>query len=383
MFQLLDRVSSLFDKDAPQLSGVNLAVRSEYPDITFFGGVEEETDAIIPGEVTLEVDEDEVFITSLDVKLNLHISYKRPFKPHCHRCRHRTSQLQNCQLLNKPARFARGKLLFPFVVSLDGRNPTSTENSLIAVKYEITAEAKIAHKRSATLETIVAESPIIVKRALAFPEMPQHSVRKVDSGRTSAQYHSIIRPMEANRFTFEFDGLGDIDETGVSRKWELRKVTWLLVEETNLRAPACDKHRPRTAAEGDWNAELRTRETQILSDGVLQNDWTPGRTNSNVKMEFEYATDSQVSKSGELWQSSNGRLPGGAKISHCLVLWLHLSLGDERQSKAGQKSTGINDKFRRLSYDIEITDCADKDARYGVEAPPLYGTVSHGPPVYI
>ncbi|KAF4990247.1 hypothetical protein FDECE_14454 [Fusarium decemcellulare] len=383
MFQLLERVSLLFDKDTPQPSGVNIAVRSEYPEITFFGSVEEETDAIISGEVALEVDQDEVFITSLDVKLNLHISYKRPFKLHCRRCRHSTSQLQNCQLLKKPASFARGKHSLPFVVSLDGCNPASTENSLIAVKYEVNAEAKVAQHKSGTLETIVAESPIIVKRALSFSEMPQHSVRTVDSGRTSAQYHSIIHPMETNKFTFEFDGLSDVGETGIPRKWELRKITWLLVEETNLRAPACDKHRPSTAAEGDWNAELRTRETQILSDGVLQNDWTAGRTNSNVKMEFEYATDSQVSKSGDLWQPSNGRLPGGAKISHCLILWLHLSLEDERQSKAGPKSAGINDKFRRLSYDIEITDCADKDARYGVEAPPLYGTVSHGPPVYI
>ncbi|KAF4455108.1 arrestin (or S-antigen) domain [Fusarium albosuccineum] len=382
MFQLLERVSSLFDKDASQLSGVNLVVRSEYPDITFFGGVEEEIDEIISGEVTLEVDEDEVFITSLDVKLNLHISYKRPFKPHCHRCRYRTSQLQSCQLLNKQASFARGKHLFPFVVSLNGRNPTSTENSLIAVKYEITAEAKIAHEKSGTLGTMVADSPIIVKRALSLPETPQHPIRTVDSGRTSAQYHSIIHPVETNRFTFEFDGLGDTGETGASRTWELRKVTWLLMEETNLRAPACDKHRPSTAAEGDWNAEMRTRDTQILSDGVLQNDWTPGRTNSNVKMEFEYTTDSQVSKSGELWHASNSRWPGGARISHYLVLWLYLSLGDERESKAGQKSTGINDRFRRLSYDIEISDHVDKDAHFGGEAPPLYGTVCHGPPVY-
>jgi hypothetical protein len=101
------------NKDASHGNGhggiASLQWQLESPPIVFYGDVENSTGALVSGQLFLDVKEDGLEFESFNATLNIHVTQKKPFTPHCFECCNQFTELQKWTFLQQPLSMAKGE----------------------------------------------------------------------------------------------------------------------------------------------------------------------------------------------------------------------------------------------------------------------------------
>jgi hypothetical protein len=98
------------NKSIPQYHPVELRTEIESPPLVFYGSSESSTGALLSGQLKLNINEDALPIESLNLKLVLEVTRKKPFHAHCPDCINQNTELTKWTFLAGPATLKRGKL---------------------------------------------------------------------------------------------------------------------------------------------------------------------------------------------------------------------------------------------------------------------------------
>lgn len=177
---------------------------------------------------------------------------------------------------------------------LRGHLPATMDGQLVSVAYELTAEAtpKVGGGSPVKLERILD-----VKRSLASPEIPHHSVRVFPPTNIKASVHfpQVIHPIGQNTMSLRIDGVTRLNP-GVNTLefWRLKKLTWRLEETSKAIAPACERHMPaeaREATEDDVKRGVQRSDTRVIGEKTLLSGWKSnfgGPDDSTIELELDY-----------------------------------------------------------------------------------------------
>ncbi|KAJ6441544.1 4-coumarate--CoA ligase 3 [Purpureocillium lavendulum] len=389
----------------------------ESPPVVYYGSAEQSSGAIFSGQLFLDVARDEgVDVEAFNATLTIRTVHKRPFQGHCHDCQHRETRLETWDLLAQPATLARGRHPFPFSALLGGHLPASIDTPVLSITYEFRAEAVVVPKLGAAPRTLRFDRTIPVKRSLAEPLYPHHSVRVFPPTniKAGAHYNTVIHPTASNKLTLKLDGLmTHNDRVKTVDLWKLKKVTWRLEETIKTVAPACDKHAPSAPVvtlpnpraadahpEDDEaaNADITTRgvvrsETRVIGEKQLHEGWKSDYSGADgtVDMEFDYCVN-QYADAGkhhqrgaprELKYACDLRNPAdGTEVTHSLQIELIVSKEYAPEGKphlAAQTGTG---RILRMHFAVTMTEFPGLGVSWDNEAPPVYQDVPPSPPSY-
>ncbi|GJN68049.1 hypothetical protein PLIIFM63780_001774 [Purpureocillium lilacinum] len=387
----------------------------ESPPVVYYGSPDESSGAIFSGQLFLDVARDEgVDVESLTASLVIHTVHKRPFQGHCHDCQHRETRLETWDnLLAQPVTLARGRHPFPYSTLLGGHLPASIDTPVLSISYEFRAEAVVVSSKGAP-RTLRFERTIPVKRSLAEPLYPHHSVRVFPPTniKAGAHYNTVIHPTASNKLTLKLDGLmTHNDRVKTVDLWKLKKVTWRLEETIKTVAPACDKHSPSAPVvtlpnptnlnahpEDDEHPDLTTRgvvrsETRVIGEKQLHEGWKSdySGTDGTVDMEFDYCVN-QYADAGKHHQRGAPRelkyacdlrnAADGTEVTHSLQIELIVSKEYAPEGKphlAAQTGTG---RILRMHFAVTMTEFPGMGVSWDNEAPPVYQDVPPSPPSY-
>lgn len=270
---------------------------------------------------------------------------------------------------------------FPFSVLLEGHLPASTDNPIITVKYEFTAEVKPRHGPSLKLA-----KTINVKRALPVPELPHHSVRIFPPTNIAASVHypQVIHPIGSNKLQLRLEGIVKTNaDVNTVEYWKLKRLSWKLEEHLNTVAPACPKHSPSaknteaTEESAVKNKGIRRTESRTIGSADLSSGWKSDYTpNGSVEMEVEYQCNSH-SKSVCDMKSHDG-----TEVTHQLVVEMVVV---QEYAPINQPKhvtpTGVA-RILRMHFGTTLTERAGLGVSWDNEAPPIYKDVPASPPSY-
>lgn len=268
---------------------------------------------------------------------------------------------------------------FPFSVLLEGHLPATTDNPVVTVKYEFTAEVKPKSGPSLKLA-----KTIDVKRALPVPELPHHSVRIFPPTNIAASVHypQVIHPIGSNKLQLRLEGIVKTNaDVNTVEYWKLKRLSWKLEEHLNTVAPACAKHSPSArnpdadeaaAKKGIKRTESRTIGSADLSTG-WKSDYSP---NGSVEMEVEYQCNTH-SKSVCDMKSHDG-----TEVTHQLVVEMVVV---QEYAPINQPKhvtpTGVA-RILRMHFGTTLTERGGLGVSWDNEAPPIYKDVPASPPSY-
>ncbi|KAI0594828.1 hypothetical protein F4775DRAFT_412582 [Biscogniauxia sp. FL1348] len=364
-------------KDQSQNPHASLDWKIESPPAVMHGNVEESTGALVSGQLLLCVKDDAFEVESFNAKLEIHVIQKRPFNHHCQSCQHQRTELKNWSLLREPTTLSKRTHEFPFSVLLAGNLPATTDNSVMSIHYEFTAEVKPkagpALKLSKTID---------VRRSLPVPDVPHHSVRIFPPTNITASVHfaQIIHPIGANQFTLRLEGIVKHNADAKSVEyWKLKRLSWKLEEHLSTVAPACEKHSPRDpdtglpAKKGTPRSDSRTLAHADLHSG-WKADYSP---NGNIEAEVEYQCTPSARAACDVRGSD-----GTTEITHQLVV--EMVVVQEYAPLAHPTHitpTGVA-RILRMHFGVVLTERAGLGVSWDNEAPPIYQDVPPSPPAY-
>ncbi|KAI1636261.1 hypothetical protein F4809DRAFT_662712 [Biscogniauxia mediterranea] len=364
-------------KDQSQNPHASLDWKIESPPAVMHGSTEESTGALVSGQLLLCVKEEVFEVESFDAKLEIHVMQKRPFNHHCQSCQHQRTELKTWSLLREPTTLSKRTHEFPFSVLLAGHLPATTDNSVMSIHYEFTAEVK-----PKTGPALKLSRTIDVRRSLPVPELPHHSVRIFPPTNITASVHfaQIIHPIGANQFTLRLEGIvkHNVDAKSVEY-WKLKRLSWKLEEHLSTVAPACDKHSPRDpdtglpAKKGTPRSDSRTLAHADLHGG-WKADYSP---NGNIEAEVEYQCAPSARAACDVKGSD-----GSTEITHQLVV--EMVVVQEYAPLAHPTHitpTGVA-RILRMHFAVVLTERAGLGVSWDNEAPPIYQDVPPSPPAY-
>ncbi|KAK8061099.1 arrestin n-terminal domain containing protein [Apiospora hydei] len=376
--------ASKHSKEHGQHPNASLDWKIESPPVVLHGDAENSTGALVSGQLLLAVKEVPFEVESFEARLHIHVIQKRPYQHHCPECINQKTELKNWKFLADPAALDQRLHEFPFSVLLEGHLPASTDNPVVTVKYEFTAEVKPKHGPSLKLA-----KTIDVKRALPVPELPHHSVRIFPPTNIAASVHypQVIHPIGSNKLQLRLEGIVKTNtDVNTVEYWKLKRLSWKLEEHLNTVAPACAKHSPSAknpdaaaaAAEdaaskkGIKRSESRTIGSADLSTG-WKSDYSP---NGSVEMEVEYQCNTH-SKSVCDMKSHDG-----TEVTHQLVVEMVVvqEYAPIHQPKH-VTPTGVA-RILRMHFGTTLTERAGLGVSWDNEAPPIYKDVPASPPSY-
>ncbi|KAK8076673.1 LMBR1 domain-containing protein [Apiospora phragmitis] len=368
-------------KEHGQHPNASLDWKIESPPVVLHGDAENSTGALVSGQLLLAVkDVPFIEVESFEARLHIHVIQKRPFQHHCSECINQKTELKSWKFLADPAALDQRLHEFPFSVLLEGHLPATTDNPVVTVKYEFTAEVKPKQGPSLKLA-----KTIDVKRALPVPELPHHSVRIFPPTNIAASVHypQVIHPIGSNKLQLRLEGIVKTNtDVNTVEYWKLKRLSWKLEEHLNTVAPACSKHAPsaknadaeETAAnkKGIKRIESRTIGSADLSTG-WKSDYSP---NGSVEMEVEYQCNTH-SKSVCDMKSHDG-----TEVTHQLVVEMVVvqEYAPIHQPKH-VTPTGVA-RILRMHFGTTLTERAGLGVSWDNEAPPIYKDVPASPPSY-
>ncbi|KAK8117930.1 uncharacterized protein PG998_006211 [Apiospora kogelbergensis] len=351
----------------------------ESPPVVLHGDAENSTGALVSGQLLLAVKDVSFEVESFKAQLHIHVVQKRPYQHHCPECINQKTELKQWTLLAEPTTLDQRLHEFPFSVLLEGHLPATTDNPVVAVKYEFTAEVKPKQGPSLKLA-----KTIDVKRALPVPELPHHSVRIFPPTNIAASVHypQVIHPIGSNKLQLRLEGIVKTNtDVNTVEYWKLKRLSWKLEEHLNTVAPACAKHSPSArnpdpeeaaAKKGIKRTESRTIGNADLSTG-WKSDYSP---NGTVEMEVEYQCNTH-SKSVCDMKSHDG-----TEVTHQLVVEMVVV---QEYAPINQPKhvtpTGVA-RILRMHFGTTLTERAGLGVSWDNEAPPIYKDVPASPPSY-
>lgn len=371
---------------------VSIKWQIESPPAVFYGDAENSTGALVSGLLHLNINDDNFQMESFNASLNIHVTQKRPFTPHCHDCTHQYTEIQKWAFLAHPLHLTRGSHAFPFSVLLGGHLPASLEGPISSIVYEFKAEAIPAAGFGArTTFTRILD----VKRSLPVPEVPHHSVRVFPPTNIKASVHfpQVVHPTGQNSLTLRMDGVAKANsKTNTIEYWRLKKLVWRLEETASTVAPACERHAPRdkdsetpeATAAGKKGAP-RT-DTRTIGEKTLFNGWKSsysGVDNSCVEMELDYGPFSSFTTHKQPHMQCDGKSRDGTRISHQLMVEMVVS---QEWAPAGKPhmltQTGVG-RILRMHFTTIVTERGGIGISWDNESPPIYQDVPPSPPAYL
>ncbi|KAI1169989.1 hypothetical protein F4777DRAFT_150150 [Nemania sp. FL0916] len=428
-FPGLNRVGHKTPKEVPQNPNASLDWRIESAPAIFYGSPEESTGALISGQLQLQVQQEREFeVETLEAKLELQVTQKKPFNSHCQDCASQKTELKSWSFLTEPTAFSprmqfasrsrspettnpnpatntrfTGTHEFPFSVLLEGRLPATTDNHLVSIQYVFTASAR---SRDGGLP-LKLQRTIDVRRSLPLPGTPHHSVRIFPPTNITASVHydAVVHPHATSTFTLRLDGIGKRTQNDRSVEyWKLKRLSWKLEETVATTAPACAKHAPRAPIAGNDAAAEEARkatsrsDTRVIAHADMHSGWKADyySADGSIEAEVEYRTGGPVSSSSRpvscdmrtraRGSELDGEVPaaGGvdAEVTHRLVV--EMVVAQEYVPLAHTRHvtpTGVA-RILRMNFGVVLTDRGGLGVSWDNEAPPIYQDVPPSPPSY-
>ncbi|KAI6090281.1 hypothetical protein F4821DRAFT_255994 [Hypoxylon rubiginosum] len=348
----------------------------ESPPAVLYGDTENSTGALVSGQLVLKVKEEDFEVESFGAKLEIHVIQKRPFTGHCQQCANQTTEIKSWSFLGEPTTLSKRTHEFPFSVLLGGHLPASTDNAVVAIRYDFTAEVK-----PKTGTPIKLTKKIDVKRSLPVPDLPHHSIRIFPPTNIAASVHypQVVHPVSTNTFTLRLDGIVKHNTEAKSVEyWKLKRLSWKLEENMETVAPACDKHAPRDAATGEPSKKGTKRsDGRTIAHADMHSGWKSDYSPSgSIEMEIECALAPAARAVCDM------RSEDGTEVSHQLVV--EMVVVQEYAPVAHPKHitpTGVA-RILRMHFAVALTERAGLGVSWDNEAPPIYQDVPPSPPAY-
>ncbi|KAI1871450.1 uncharacterized protein JN550_004444 [Neoarthrinium moseri] len=361
---------------AHQHPNASLDWKIESPPAVMYGDTENSTGALVSGQLQLAVREAPFEVESFEARLNIHVIRKRPYKDHCHDCANQVTELKSWKFLAEPTALTKRLHEFPFSTLLEGHLPASTDNSVVTVRYDFTAEVK-----PKTGPLLKLSKTINVKRALTVPEMPHHSVRIFPPTNITASVHypNVIHPIGSNKLELRLEGIVKSNpDVKTVEYWKLKRLSWKIEEHLNTVSPACKKHCPKTETGESANKGLKRTEARTIGSGDLSSGWKSDYTpNGNVEMELEY----QVNPGNKAVCDMKSN--DGTEVTHQLVVEMVVA---QEYAPINQPKhvtpTGVA-RILRMHFGTVVTERGGLGVSWDNEAPPIYQDVPPSPPSYL
>ncbi|KAH6647189.1 hypothetical protein BKA67DRAFT_524616 [Truncatella angustata] len=348
----------------------------ESPPAVMHGDAENSTGALVSGQLLLAVKEAPFEVESFKARLDIHVIRKRPYKDHCNDCSNQKTELKSWELISEPAALSKNVHNYPFSVLLEGHLPASTDNSVVTVRYDFTAEVK--PKCGPTLKLL---KTIDVRRALPVPETPHHSVRIFPPTNITASVHypNVIHPIGNNKLELRLEGIIKSNpDVKTIEYWKLKRLSWKIEEHLNTVVPACKKHSPKDAETGEPTKKgLKRTEARTIGSGDLGSGWKADYSpNGNVEMEIEYQINPALKAACDM--KSND----GTEVTHQLVIEMVVA---QEYAPVNQPKhvtpTGVA-RILRMHFGTVVTERGGLGVSWDNEAPPIYQDVPPSPPSY-
>ncbi|KAI0902070.1 hypothetical protein F4806DRAFT_25754 [Annulohypoxylon nitens] len=376
-FPSLHLGSSKTSKEQPQNPNASLSWKIESPPAVMHGEPENSTGALVSGQLLLDVKEEGFEVENFSAKLEIHVVQKRPFAGHCQSCSNQTKELKSWTFLSEPTTLSKRIHEFPFSILLDGHLPASTDNSVVAIRYDFTAE--VTPKISGP--AIKLAKTIDVKRSLQVPELPHHSIRIFPPTNIAASVHfsQVMHPVSTNTVTLRLDGIvkHNIEAKSVEY-WKLKRLSWKLEENMETVAPACDKHAPKDPEIGvSTKKGTKRTDSRIIAHADMHNGWKSDYSPSGcIEMEIQCALPPSAKAACDM------KSEDGTEVTHQLVV--EMVVVQEYAPTAHPKHitpTGVA-RILRMHFGVVITERAGLGVSWDNEAPPIYQDVPPSPPSY-
>ncbi|KAK5627858.1 hypothetical protein RRF57_003573 [Xylaria bambusicola] len=385
-FPILPLVGHKSQKDLAQNVSASLDWRIESGTAVMYGSPEESTGALVSGQLQLCVKDETFEAESLDAKLEIRVTQKKPFSTHCQDCTTQKTELKSWSFLSEPTVLKRRTHEFPFSVLLEGHLPATTDNHLLSIQYVFTAEAQPRDGGP----SLKLHRTIDVRRSLPSPNMPHHSVRIFPPTDITADVHydPVIHPNATSRFTLRLGGIGKHNANSRSVEyWKLKRLSWKLEEDISTVAPACQKHTPKAASGGNASETgnetkkgITRSDTRVIAHADLHSGWKADYCSAEgtIEAEVDYQTGGFPSRTA----SCDVRGHDGTQVSHRLVVEMVVS--QEYAPLAHMRHvtpTGVA-RILRMNFAVVITDRPGMGVSWDNEAPPIYQDVPPSPPPY-
>ncbi|KAI1777995.1 hypothetical protein F4818DRAFT_408663 [Hypoxylon cercidicola] len=363
-------------KEPAQNPSAALDWKLESPPAVLYGDTENSTGALVSGQLLLKIKEEDFEVESFGAKLQIHVIQKKPFTGHCQQCASQTTEIKSWSFLSEPSALSKRTHEFPFSVLLGGHLPATTDNALIAIRYDFTAEVK-----PKTGPSIKLTKNIDVKRSLPVPELPHHSIRIFPPTNIAASVHypQVVHPISTNTFTLRLDGIvkHNIEAKSVEY-WKLKRLAWKLEETTETVAPACEKHAPKDAESGEPAKKGAKRsEARTIAHADMHSGWKSDYSPSGcIEMEIQYQLAPNARAVCDM------KSEDGTEITHQLVV--EMVVVQEYAPIAHPKQitpTGVA-RILRMHFGVSLTERAGLGVSWDNEAPPIYQDVPPSPPSY-
>ncbi|KAI1393333.1 uncharacterized protein F4822DRAFT_8801 [Hypoxylon trugodes] len=375
-FPSLHLGSSKASKEPPQNPYASLDWRIESPPVLMHGEPENSTGALVSGQLLLDVKEDGFEVERFEAKLNIHVVQKRPFAGHCQHCSNQTTEVKSWTFLSEPTILSKRVHEFPFSVLLDGHLPATTDNSIVSIRYDFSAEVT-----PRTGPIIKLTKNINVKRSVQVPELPHHSVRIFPPTNIAASVHfsQVIHPISTNTFTLRLDGIVKHNtEAKTVEYWKLKRLSWKLEENMETVAPACEKHSPKDPETGlPTKKGTKRTDARTIAHADMHNGWKADYSPSgSIDMEIECSLPPSAKAACDL------KSQDGTQVTHQLVV--EMVVVQEYAPTAHLKQitpTGVA-RILRMHFGVVVTERAGLGVSWDNEAPPIYQDVPPSPPSY-
>ncbi|KAI0481378.1 hypothetical protein GGR56DRAFT_317091 [Xylariaceae sp. FL0804] len=362
-------------KDQSHQPGASLDWKIESPPAVMYGNAEESTGALVSGQLLLSATE-ELDLESFEARLEIHVTQKKPFNSHCHNCAHQKTELKKWSFLAEPTVLSKRTHEFPFSVLLEGHLPATTDNSVMSITYDFTAEAK---RRGGT--TLRLFRNINVRRSLLVPELPHHSIRIFPPTNITASLHydQIIHPIGSNKVSLRLEGIVKQNaEAKTVEYWKLKRLSWKLEENLTTVAPACDKHSPKSAETGQPTKKGQKRtDARTIAHADTHGGWKSDNSSTgSIEMEIDYQCAPQAKAVCDV-NSGDGTSIGHQLVVEMVVVQEYAPQAQPRHITP----TGVA-RILRMHFAVQVTERAGLGVSWDNEAPPIYQDVPPSPPDY-
>jgi arrestin-related trafficking adapter 1 len=91
-----------------QLATLDFVIES--PPLVFYGSAASSTGALLSGQVQLNIQNEHMAIETIEMRLALEVTRKKPFRSYCQDCSHQTTDLMAWNFLRGPATLGKGEL---------------------------------------------------------------------------------------------------------------------------------------------------------------------------------------------------------------------------------------------------------------------------------
>ena len=347
-----------------------LEIGIESPPLVLYGSMANSTGALLSGQIILSVADESVKLQHFEMQLLARTSTKRPVSKDCPDCRTQTTELFQWKFLSEPARFPKGRHAFPFSYLLPGKLPATTNSTLGAIDYLLSAKATTPLQ-----DTMLVDSPLKVHRAL-LPGNDRTSLRIFPPTNLAATVilPSVIHPVGDFNVQMRVSGCCEIE--GITqRRWRIRKMNSRIEEHTKMISPPCPKHVHKVGGEGKGILanDVRALGVQDFKDGWKSDFDTQGGL---IEMDFALSIKPVANPICDV------DAPNGLEITHKLIL--ELIVAEEIVSLKNTKLVTPTGTARvlRMQFVLILTERSGLGISWDEEQPPMYDDVPASPPSY-